>query len=114
MCERKFTATRKDARYCSGACRQRASRARASQDDLTREIEAARLHYWALIRQQAEARGMSHVETAQARFVAANGDVRIGFDGPVVGRTTPFRRGWAAWGLEAAGPPFCPPPGRPG
>ena len=84
------------------------------QDDLAREIDEARAHYWALVRKYAEARGLnlSQVVTEQAQFVDADGNVRIGAMGnlgPVIGRTTPHRPGWAAWGLETAGPPFSPP-----
>ena len=109
VCEKKFKATRKDARYCSAACRQRAARARAGQDDLAREIDAAKAHYWALVRKEAEARGrsVSQVVTEQAQYVDVDGSVYIG--GRLVGHTTPHRPGWAAWGLEAAGPPFSPP-----
>jgi hypothetical protein len=47
------------ARYCSGACRQRAHRERARYDELERELEAAREHYWDTLRRLAVARGVS-------------------------------------------------------
>lgn len=109
-CGGKFKPTRSDARYCSGACRQRASRARAKLDGLDREIEAARLHYWSLIAEKAIALGVEPVQvvTGESQFVDAEGNVFM--HGSRVGRIEPHRRGWAAWGLEAAGPPWSPPP----
>jgi hypothetical protein len=112
VCERKLTAKRRGARYCSGACHQRATRARARESDLERlerEIDAAKAHYWALVQQMAEARGVqvSQVVTEQAQFVDEDGNVSI--RDRLVGKTTPHRPGWASWGLEAAGPPFSPP-----
>jgi hypothetical protein len=119
ICRASFTAKRRDARYCSGKCRQRATRARQASDDINREIEAARRYYWALVRLAAEARGVgvSQILTEQSQSVDAQGNVfmggRLGGLGPgakLVGRVTPHRPGWTAWGLEAAGPPFSPPP----
>jgi hypothetical protein len=119
ICREHFTARRRDARYCSGKCRQRANRARQVSDDLDREIEVARRYYWALVRLAAESRGvgMSQILTEQSQTVDAQGNVfmggRMGGMGPgarLVGHTTPARPGWTAWGLEAAGPPFSPPP----
>jgi hypothetical protein len=109
-CAQPFLARRKDARFCSGRCRQRAARARAASDDLAREVEAARRHYWALVRRAAEARGveLSQVVTEQAQSVDERGNVYMG--GRLVGHVEPHRPGWSAWGLEAAGPPFSPPP----
>lgn len=119
LCGDRFTARRRDARYCSGKCRQRAARARVAAGELAQEIEATRRRYWELVRLAAEARGvdMSRVVTEQAQSVDEQGNVYMG--GPMgglgagarlVGHTTPPRPGWSTWGLEAAGPPFCPPP----
>lgn len=119
VCDKKYKATRRDARYCSGTCRQRATRARAQCSDIDREIEEARKQYWDAVRRKAEANGLhlSQVLTAEAQFVDEDGNVYMGGDtiGGVggsrrlVGRTEPIRSGWAAWGLEAAGAPFSPP-----
>lgn len=115
-CRRKFRPGRRDQRYCSGACRQRAHRVREKVDDRDREIEAARLHYWTLIREKALADGVpeSQIVTSQAQYVDEHGNVYTGWGpgrgGRLIGRTTPHRPGWAAWGLEAAGPPWSPPP----
>ena len=120
VCEKKFKASRRDTKYCTSACRQRAARARASISDIDREIAAARLAYWSAIRRKAESEGVtkSQVVTAQAQFVGENGDVYMGGGAMggmgegrrLVGRSTANRPGWAAWGLEAAGPPFSAPP----
>jgi hypothetical protein len=109
-CQRKFVAHRADARHCSGRCRQRANRARQGSLDIDRAIEAARLHYWELVRRKAEALGasLSQVLTGEAQFVDADG--RVFLHGTQVGEVTPSRPGWAAWGLEAAPAPFSPPP----
>jgi hypothetical protein len=114
VCGASFTARRRDARYCSGKCRQRGTRARSKQVDWQRELDSIRALYWATLRQAAEARGVprSQVVTEQAQFVDTDGNVFVGpLDGPkrFVGKTTPHRAGWSAWGLEAAGPPFSPP-----
>jgi hypothetical protein len=105
---------RKDAQYCSGACRQAAQRARNKTTDYAREIEAARLYYWRLVAEAALSRGVpvSRIVTEQAHYVDADGNVYQGFPGAgrLVGRTTPSQPGWAAWGSEAAGPPWDPPP----
>lgn len=113
VCEAKFQPARSDKRYCSGACRQRAQRARDNRDRLDREIEAARLHYWSLVRLKAVVGGASEsqVLTGEAQFVDVEGTVFIG--DKLVGHTTPHREGWAAWGLEAAPAPFRPPPDKP-
>ena len=116
-CGRKFAAHRADARYCSGRCRQRATRARRSTAEIDRDIEAARHRYWNLLRLKAEATGVpsSQVLTDEAHFVDGDGYVyacggHIGANGRLVGRTTQNRREWSAWGLEATGPPFSVPP----
>jgi hypothetical protein len=120
-CGKKFISRRGDARYCSGRCRQRANRARHTSADIDNAIEAARLHYWALIKQKATSLGkaVSQVLTDEAQFVDADGNVYmcgadIGPNGPRVGTMTPRRPGWAAWGLETARPPFCAPPATSG
>jgi hypothetical protein len=105
-CGAKFVPVRRDSRYCSGACRQRAHRARATVDDIDRRIHEAKVLYWSLIREKAEATGKDVGPDPQ--FVDVNGNVFI--RGKLVGQKAPFRPGWAAWGLEAAGPPFSPPP----
>ncbi len=112
-CQRKFTPDRADQRHCSNACRARAHRARARLDDLDREIEEARRHYWGLIRRKAEAldASESQVLSAEAQYVDGNGNVYMGPDRTHVGHTEPHRLGWETWGLEAAGPPWSPPPG---
>jgi hypothetical protein len=50
----------------------------------------------------------------EAQFVDEAGHVTM--HGRVVGHTEPHRPGggaaWAAWGLDAAGPPFIPPLGE--
>ena len=118
-CQQKFKPGRADQRYCSNACRARAHRARARLDDLDREIKEARRHYWGLIRRKAEALGTSEsgVLTAEAQFVDEDGNVYMGgangdplSGGTLVGHTEPHRLGWQTWGLEAAGPPWSPPP----
>jgi hypothetical protein len=110
VCERRFTPARRDARYCSPACRQRAHRGRSQQDDLHREIEATRRRYWQLVA-QLNAHDGDQAVTNLSQLVTENGDVYM--HGKLVGQTTPHRPGWAAWGLEAAGPPFMPPPAGP-
>lgn len=109
VCGGKFTAGRRDARYCSGRCRQRAQRARADQDDLLRQIGEAKRHYWGLVRRYAEALGTteSQVLTGEAQFVDEAGNVYIRDE--FAGHTAPAASGGAAWGLEAAGPPWSPP-----
>lgn len=109
-CGGKFTPRRADARYCGGACRQRVARARAKLSEIDREIEKARLRYWTLVREKAVALGVepSHIVTAEAPTVDVDGSVYL--HGEHVGHVEPHRPGWAAWGLEAAGPPWTPPP----
>jgi hypothetical protein len=108
-CGAKFRARRRDARYCSGRCRQRALRALAVQDDLLRQLEEARRHYWGLVRRYAEALGapQSRVLELEAQFVDEAGNVWI--RGEFAGHTRPPASGGAAWGLEAAGAPWSPP-----
>ena len=108
-CGRRVKGKRSDARYCSPACRQRAYRARSTEDELVREIEATRLRYWRLTAELQTARGRE-VMSGEAQFVDEAG--RVYMHGEQVGRTTPHRPGWAAWGLEAAGAPWSPPPER--
>ena len=109
-CGRKFIAHRADARHCSGRCRQRANRARKTTTDIDRAIEVARRHYWNLIRIKAEGQGCSQLKvlTGEAQLVDEDGNVFM--HGQHVGTTTKPRPGWSTWGLEAAGPPFVPPP----
>jgi hypothetical protein len=109
-CGRSFKLRRSDARYCSSACRQAAHRARAKEDDLPREIEDARRRYWRLVDELARSRGVDAV-TSQSQLIDKDGNVHM--HGELVGKTKPHRPGWAAWGLEAAGPPFRPPPRAP-
>jgi hypothetical protein len=110
-CERRFAPSRRDARYCSGACRQRAHRARADVHDIDRQIDEAKARYWRLIRRKAEALSVhvSRIVTDEAQFVDPEGNVYV--RGKLAGAVRPNRPGWAAWGLEAAGPPFSPPTG---
>lgn len=61
---------------------------------------------------------MSQVVTAEAQFVDEDGNVYmgganggLGSGATLVRHTEPHRLGWAGWGLEAAGPPWSPPPG---
>jgi hypothetical protein len=61
------------------------------------------------------ARGVtvSQIVTEQAVYVDEDGNVFRGFPGsggPWLGKTAKPRPGWSSWGLEAAGPPFDPPP----
>jgi len=107
-CGQRFKPARTDARYCSGACRQRAARARSRLTKLDREIEAARLTYWSLIREKEIALG-KEVMSRESQFVDADGNVFM--YGQLVGRSEPVRPGWNACGLEAAPAPWCPPPG---
>jgi hypothetical protein len=108
-CGAKFKASRRDARYCSGRCRQRALRARAEQDDLLRQLEEAKRHYWGLVRRYAEALGEpeSRVLEGEAQFVDEARNVWI--RGEFAGHGRPPRSGEAGWGLEPAGPPWSPP-----
>ena len=108
-CGAKFKAARRDARYCSGRCRQRALRARAEQDGLLRQLEETRRLYWSLVRRYAEALGAdeSRILEGEAQFVDEAGNVWI--RGELAGHTAPPADGRAKWGLEAAGPPWSPP-----
>ena len=107
-CGKSFKATRRDARYCSGRCRQRALRARAQQDELRIEIEKAKRANWVAVRRYAEALGVpdSEVLTGEAQFVDEAGNVWI--RGQLAGHKEPDRDR-AVHGLEAAGPPWSPP-----
>jgi hypothetical protein len=112
VCQKKFTANRADARYCSGKCRQQAARSRANGHEWQRKLDRLRREYWATVRQAAEARGVTvgQIHTEQSQLVDENGNVFI--RGKFVGTTKPPRRpGWSTEGLEAAGPPFSPPTG---
>jgi hypothetical protein len=110
-CEKSFTAKRRDARYCSAKCRQRATRARAGADDIDQAIDRAKSTYWGLVRRKAEAQGVSvsQVITGEAQYVDAAGNVFV--RGRHVGHTSPHPAGpqWSSWGLEAAGLPWSPP-----
>lgn len=56
---------------------------------------------------------MSQVVTEQSQTVTPDGTVYAGFPGEhsqPIGKTAPPPRGWTTWGLEAAGPPYEPPP----
>jgi hypothetical protein len=108
-CGSKFPPARGDARYCSGACRQRAHRARAGAEDIDCRIDEAKALYWSLLREKAEATGrsMSQVVTDEAQLVGAAGHVFV--RGEFVEKQRPHPPGWAAWGLEVASTPFVPP-----
>jgi hypothetical protein len=117
-CGRKFRPTRRDARYCSGRCRQSAARARSKFDVLDREIENTRLRYWQLIAEKARALGRrpSQILTdSECQYVDQDGNVWMGgvLGGGgwrLAGRTRPHRGGgFSGWGLEAVGPPWAPP-----
>ena len=111
-CAKGFRPRRKDNRYCSGACRQRARRARRELGNLDQQIEEARHRYWALIQMKAEATGgnRSRIVTDEAQLVDEEGNVFM--KGKHVGKVKPdpHREGWSMWGIEAAGPPFSAPP----
>ena len=110
LCDARFTAHRRDARYCSAKCRQRARRSRAGEDDLARRIDEARALYWELVQQYAEARGIRPAGASSSPGVATvteDGEVWIG--GRLAGWARPQRGGWTGWGMEAAPPPFLPP-----
>ena len=115
VCESRFRPTRKDGRYCSAACRQSAYRSRAQLPVLQRQVEAARLQYWKLAGEYAVATGCEAADDVQ--YVDMDGKVYIGrrynVGGRYVGWVPSNRPGWATWGLEAAGPPFSPPPLQP-
>ena len=120
VCDTKFAAQRKDARYCSGKCRQQAARSRAAGHEWQRRLDELRRAYWNTVREAAEARGVhvSRVVTEQAQLVTTDGRVYMGGSGGGlgdgarhVGYAKVDRPGWARHGLEAAGPPFSPPTG---
>jgi hypothetical protein len=113
-CDRSFRPARRDACYCSAACRQKAHRARSATDDLDLEIEATRLRYWDLVYEKARALGRrpSEQNTLESQYVDLQGFVwMLAPDGTrrLAGKLTPQRDGWESWGLEAAGPPWAPP-----
>jgi hypothetical protein len=104
ICRKKLSGRRLDTLYCSAACRQIAHRARTSVSvsAIDREIEAARLHFWALVLKKARANGhdVSQVVTGIAQFVDLDGNVyEGGFPGSGTGRFVgrrgdgPFRPG---------------------
>ena len=109
VCNKSFIIKRRDARYCSGACRQQASRSRAGGHEWQQKLDRLRREYWDTVRQAAEARGVTvgQINTEQSQLVDENGNVFI--RGEFVGTTKPVRPGWSASGLDAAGPPFSPP-----
>jgi len=109
VCQKKFITKRRDARYCSGKCRQQAAWSRASGHEWQAKLDRLRREYWDTVRQAAEARGVpvGQIHTEQSQTVTPNGDVYI--RGKFVGTTKPPRPGWTTCGLEAAGPPFSPP-----
>jgi len=116
VCERPFRPHRRDARYCSSKCRQRAHRCRVSTTDIDRRIEATRLEYWKLIAEKAAALGRhrSNILTGESQYVDEAGNVFVGgvLGGGgwrFAGRIEAGWAGWTAWGLEAAGPPWAPP-----
>ena len=76
-CERKFTPRRSDGRYCSPACRQRAYRERGRFEELERELEATRVHYWRTLRRLAAAKGVPEglVVAWDSPFVDSKGNV---------------------------------------
>nr|MBA2600732.1 hypothetical protein [Actinomycetota bacterium] len=107
-CGTKFVQSRRDNRYCSGACRQRAHRARGGVSDIDRRLDEAKALYWDLIREKVEATGRteSQVLTDEAQWVI---DSNVYVRGELVGQAQPFRPNWDTWGLEAAPAPFAPP-----
>jgi hypothetical protein len=115
-CGKSFVSSRADARYCSGRCRQRANRARQTALDIDRAIDEARRLYWSLIRRKAEAQGrtVGAVLTDEAVTVRDGYVYKGGIgSGECIGTTTEGHPGWDGWGIEAAGPPFNPPPTGP-
>ena len=121
-CSSSFRPKRRDAKYCSASCRQRAHRARSRPGEPEREIEDARQLYWRLVAEYAMARGASQekILIEQSQRVDGEGNVYMGCEdggmggmGPkarLVGKVTSSRPSWTGWGLEAAGPPYSPPP----
>jgi ParB family chromosome partitioning protein len=86
-------------------------------EPLDKQIETARLTYWQLIAQKAASLGRTKTEvlSEESQYVDRDGNVWFGGvlgNGPWrrrAGRTEPPRTGWETSGLEAAGPPWCPP-----
>lgn len=112
VCGAKFTAKRKDARYCSSKCRQSALRARCGEDalgELGRRIDETQALYWKLVQEYAEARGIRPSTVLSERSPTVTPDGEVWIQGKHVGWTTPPRPGWTGWGLEAAPPPFLQP-----
>ncbi len=111
VCLANYRPKRADSRYCSAACRQRAFRARAdSEQALLQQIDETRVHYWQLVAKLALTLRMSTVwirSNYLSQWVDEDGYIYM--RDRLIGRATPTRAGWAGWGLEAAGPPWCPP-----
>jgi len=119
-CRNRFVPRRKDALYCSGACRQRKHRAAASTTDIDRAIERARVAYWALVLEKALKLGYprNKVLSEESQYIDLDGNVYFGPLGKPVRHAgnqgkPPRHLGWHSWGLEAAGPPWCAPPSGP-
>ena len=124
-CKDTFRPKRRDAKYCSASCRQRAHRARARLSDYEAAIEAARLWYWRLVAEYAVARGESAaiIVMEQSQLVDEEGHVYMGCEPggwggfgqqrKLVGQVKHSRPGWSGWGAEAAGAPFSVPPFSP-
>jgi hypothetical protein len=110
-CEARFRSTRQDARYCSAACRQRAHRLRSDDVQLLlQKIDACRRLYWELVLELGATLGLGQSEVMSnylSQYVDEEGYVYQ--RGEPIGKIIKSRPGWASWGLEAAGPPFCPP-----
>jgi hypothetical protein len=84
-----------------------------------REIESTRRRYWQLVGQLQAHRGegvltsLCQVVDTDGNVWANNGDQNALFGcGEWVGRIKPRDEGFTAWGLEAAGAPFIPPPNK--
>ncbi len=110
-CGESFRTRRADARFCSGACRQRTHRLRSNDvHGLLQQVDATRRQYWILVDQLRATLGWSKTSVLSellAQFVDGQG--RIYLRGQLIGQGQLTRPGWTSWGLEAAGPPFCPP-----
>src|SRR5262245_25840363 len=79
-CGQKFRPKRRDAKFCSGRCRQRAVRAGRLVSNIDAEIEHHRLAYWAAIKRKAEANRISVAEvlTGESQRVEPDGRVFMG------------------------------------
>ena len=110
-CGASFRTRRADARFCSGACRQRTHRLRSNDvHGLLQQVDATRRQYWKLVDQLRATLGWPKSKVLSdllAQFVDGQG--RIYLRGQLIGQGQLTRPGWTCWGLEAAGPPFCPP-----